>query len=246
MRRFFRWLLRALVLIVVFMASALTAMRFAIHGRQTHVPKIVGMTPHDAENALESSGLVFEPADRFFSAEVPAGRILSQVPSPGEQVRRGWHVRVAESMGPQRVTIPDLTGDSERSAEINIRRRGLEMGTMAVASIPDTTPDQIVAQSPPANALNVSAPKVSVLVAASEDRKSYVMPDLRGRTEDEAVNAIVGASMKVGGITSQPIAEGEANSPETLPVGTRMVVKTIPGAGQRVYEGQSVNLEVTR
>src|ERR1017187_7159000 len=225
MRRFFRWLVRTLVLIVVFMASALTAMRFAIHGRQTNVPKVVGMTPHDAENALESSGLVFEPVDRFFSAEVPEGRILSQVPSPGEQVRRGWHVR---------------------SAEINIRRRGLEMGTMAVADIPDATPDQIVAQSPPANAVNVSAPKVSMLMAATEDRKSYVMPDLRGRTEDETVNAIVGAGMKVGSIASQPAAEGDANTPETLPAGTRMVMKTIPGAGQRVYEGQSVNLEVTR
>jgi beta-lactam-binding protein with PASTA domain len=155
-------------------------------------------------------------------------------------------VRVAESMGPQRVTIPDLTGDSERSAEINIRRRGLELGTMAVASIPDTTPDQIVAQSPPANAVNVSAPKVSMLVAATEDRMSYVMPDLRGRTEDEAVNAIVGASLKVGSISSPPAAEGDANAPETLPASTRMVMKTIPGAGQRVYGGQSVNLEVTR
>ncbi len=45
MRRFFRYLLRVLVLIVVFMASVLTAMRFAIHGRQTTIPKIVGMTP---------------------------------------------------------------------------------------------------------------------------------------------------------------------------------------------------------
>ena len=35
MRRFFRYVLRVLVLIVVFLAAALTAMRFAIHGRQT-------------------------------------------------------------------------------------------------------------------------------------------------------------------------------------------------------------------
>ena len=246
MRRFFRWLVRVLVLIVVFLAAALTAMRFAIHGRQTAVPKIVGMTPHDAEAALESHGLVLESTDRFYSAEIPAGRIVSQVPSPGEQVRRGWHVRVAESMGPQRVAIPDLTGDSERSAEINVRQRGLELGTTAVAGIPDATPDQIVAQSPPANAINVSAPKVSLLVAASEDRKSYVMPDLRGRTEDDAVNAIVGAGLKAGNITSQPTPGADENSPETLPAGTRIVTKTVPAAGQRVWEGQAINLEVTR
>jgi beta-lactam-binding protein with PASTA domain len=246
MRRFFRWLVRILVLFVVFMASALTAMRFAIHGRQTSVPKIVGMSPHDAEAALEKNGLVLEQTDRFYSAEIPPGHIVSQVPAPGDLVRRGWHVRVAESMGPQRVTIPDLSGDSERSAEINIRRRGLELGTMAVAAIPDASPDQIVAQSPPANAMNVSAPKVSVLVAAAEDRKSYVMPDLRGRTEDEAVSAIVGAGLKVGSISSQPPSGGDANSPETLPASTRIVMKTGPGPGQRVWDGQAINLEVTR
>ena len=246
MRRFFRWLLRVLILTVVFMASALTAMRFAIHGRQTNVPKVVGMTPRDAENALESHGLVLDRTDRFYSADVPAGRIVSQAPSPGERVRRGWHVRVAESMGPQRVTIPDLTGDSERSAEINIRRRGLELGAMAVADIPDATPDQIVAQSPPANAVNVSAPKVSVLVAATEDRKSFVVPDLRGRTEDDAVNAIVGAGLRVGSITSEPAAEGGENASATLPSGTPMVVKTVPAEGQRVWEGQAINLEVAR
>jgi len=246
MRRFFRWLVRVLVLIVVFMTAALTAMRFAIHGRQTAVPKIVGMTPHDAETALETNGLVLDRTDRFYSADIPAGRIVSQVPSPGEVVRRGWHVRVAESMGPQRVTIPDLTGNSERSAEINIRRRGLEMGTMAIATVPDASPDQIVAQSPPANAMNVSAPKVSMLVAASEERKSYVMPDFRGRTEDETVNAIVGAGLKTGSITSQPPPGADANPPETLPAGTRIVVKTVPGPGQRVWDGQAINLEVTR
>jgi eukaryotic-like serine/threonine-protein kinase len=246
MRGFLRWVVRVLVLIVVFMASMLTAMRFAIHGRQTAVPKIVGMAPGDAEAALAAHGLVLERSDRFFSAEIPVGKIVSQVPVPGEMVRRGWHVRVAESMGPQRVTIPDLSGDSERSAEINIRRRGLEMGTMAVAEIADATPDQVVAQTPPANATNVSTPVVSVLIAATEDRKSFVVPDLRGKTEDEAVNAIVSAGLKVGSITSQAAADADASAPETMPAGTRTVVRTIPGVGQRVWDGQAVNLEVTR
>jgi len=243
MRRFFRSVVRVLVLVVVFMASMLTAMRFAIHGRQTAVPKVVGMTPHDAEAALVSHGLVLDSSDRFYSAEVPAGRIVSQVPAPNEIVRRGWRVRVAESMGPQRVSIPDLTGDSERSAEINIRRRGLEMGTMAVAGIPDATPDQVVAQSPPANATNVSAPKVSMLIAATPDKKSYVMPDLRGRTQSDATRAIEDVGLKVGNVSAQA---GDPSTPETMPPGDRLVVRSVPGPGQRVFEGQTVSLEVTR
>jgi beta-lactam-binding protein with PASTA domain len=250
MRRFFRYLVRVLVLIVVFMASLLTAMRFAIHGRQTTIPKIVGMTSGQAERVLADHGLVLEENDRFFSSDVPPGRVMSQAPAPGVQVRRGWHVRVAESMGPQRVVIPDLLGGSERAAEINIRRRGLEFGSMATATIPGAPGDQIVAQSPPANAVNVSAPKISVLMAAPAGRNSFVMPDLAGRGEDDAVNEIVGAGLHVAGISSQTAASQAGAAPatatEAAPSGTRTVVRTSPAAGQRVYDGQGIGLQVTQ
>jgi beta-lactam-binding protein with PASTA domain len=240
MRRFLRFVLRLMVLVIVFLVSALVAMRFAIHGRLVAVPKLVGMNSAQAQKLLQSKGLLFDDSDRFYSADVPEGRIMSQVPAAGEQVRSGWRVRVADSMGPQRVVIPDLVGSSERAAEINIRRRGLEMGTQATATISGTAADEIAAQSPPANATNVSSPKVSILVAAPEDRKSFVMPDLRGRGEDDVINAIVAAGLKVGNISSQ------ANPGELGPSNNRRVTRTIPAAGQRVFDGQSINLEVTQ
>jgi eukaryotic-like serine/threonine-protein kinase len=242
---FFYYLTRVLVLIVVFMVSALTAMRFAIHGRQTTIPKIVGMTSNQAERVLADHGLMLEQGDRFFSSDVPPGRVMSQLPAPGIQVRRGWHVRVAESMGPQRVVIPDLIGGSERAAEINIRRRGLELGSIATAAIPDAPISQIVGQSPTPNATNVSEPKISVLMAASEDRAAFIMPDLVGRGEDDAVEVIVNAGLRVGTIFTQPAPAPQPN-PQTVPSGTRMVVKTTPGAGQRVFQGQGIGLEVTQ
>ena len=246
MRRFFRWLLRALVLAVVFIASALTAMRFAIHGRQTTIPKVVGLTQTQAERVLADHGLVLDQGDRYFSSDIPPGRVMSQAPAPGVQVRRGWHVRVAESMGPQRVVIPDLIGDSERTAEINIRRRGLEMGSIASATIPGAPGDQIVAQSPPANAVNISEPKISILMAAPEDRPSFVMPDLVGQSEDTAIDAIVNAGLRVAGIATQPAPAAAQNASQSVPTGTRMVVKTTPAAGQRVWQGQGIGLDVTQ
>jgi len=235
-----------LVLVVVFMAFALTAMRFAIHGRQTIIPKLIGMAPSQAERLLADHGLVMERGDRFFSTDVPEGRIMSQAPPPGLTVRRGWRVRVAESMGPQRMVIPNLVGGSERAAEINIRRRGLELGSIASATIPGGPTDQIVAQTPPANAVNVSAPKISVLLAAPEERSSFVMPDLTGRSEDDAVKQIVEAGFHVAAIASQPLPAGDSTSAEAPAAPSRVVVRTRPAAGQRVYEGQGIGLEVTR
>jgi beta-lactam-binding protein with PASTA domain len=204
------------------------------------------MAPLQAERLLADHGLVLERSDRFFSSDVPEGRIMSQAPLPGVQVRRGWRVRVAESMGPQRVVIPNLIGGSERAAEINIRRRGLELGSVATATIPGGPTDQIVAQSPPANAVNVSAPKISVLLAAPEERNSFVMPDFVGRGEDDAINEIVGAGFHVGGIASQPLPASDSTSEEEAALPSRVVVRTTPAAGQRIYEGQGIGLEVTR
>ncbi len=244
--RLFRYLLRALMLFVVFVASALIAMRFAIHGRQTTIPKLVGLSQSQAQRQLADNGLVLDVGDRYFSSDVPPGRVMSQVPAPGMKVRRGWHVRVAESMGPQRVVIPNLIGSSERAAEINIRRRGLELGSMATAVIPGAPGDEVVAQSPLANAVNVSEPKVGVLIAAAEDRPSFVMPDLIGRSEDDAVNAIVNAGLRVSRITSQAATASQRNASQAAPPRSRVIVSTQPAAGQRVYEGQGIGLQVTQ
>ena len=58
----------------------------------------------------EQSGLEINVERQYYSPTVPEGKILSQLPPAGSQVRRGWQVRVAESLGPQRVEIPNVIG----------------------------------------------------------------------------------------------------------------------------------------
>ncbi|PYX84377.1 MAG: penicillin-binding protein, partial [Acidobacteria bacterium] len=91
-----------LVLLAVALVSALTAMRFAIHGREVVVPKLVGMTPAEADRTAQASGLLLEVERQYYSPNVPEGRVMSQVPAAGTKVRHGWQVRVAQSLGPQR------------------------------------------------------------------------------------------------------------------------------------------------
>src|SRR5207253_321182 len=115
--------------------------------------------------------------------------VLSAVPGfpprapsiPGGRGCRGWKVRVAESLGPQKAQVPDLVGQSLRAAEINVRQRGLEVGSIVVANLPGAALDEIVAQSPPANSGSVESPKISVLIAGPEKDQQFVMPDFVGR-----------------------------------------------------------------
>src|SRR5271154_3165318 len=155
MRQFFRMLLLALVLMTVALISALTAMQLAIHGREVAIPQLVGMSPSEAERTGAGSGLQVVVERQFYSADIPEGKIVSQMPPPGTRVRRGWSVRVAQSLGPLRVAIPDVTGGSERVAELNIRRRGLSLGSIAHVNLTDVPMDQVISQNPPAKASGV-------------------------------------------------------------------------------------------
>ena len=234
MKRFFQLVLLALVLVAVAMLSALTAMRLAIHGRQVRVPNIVGMSMPEARKAALGSGLLLDREGGFYSRAVPEGRVLSQAPAAGTLVRRGWHVRIAESLGPQRTAVPDLLNQSQRAAEINITRRGLDVGTVAVAHIPGQPPDQVVAQSPPPNAQGVASPKINLLVTAPAEPAALIMPSFIGRPLSDASKAIQDAGLRVAVINNVPAP--------TLPTGT--VLKQSPGAGQKVTPGMAVTFDV--
>jgi eukaryotic-like serine/threonine-protein kinase len=248
MRQFFRMLLLALVLLTVALLSALATMQFAIHGREVTIPKLVGVTPLEAERAVSASGLQVAIERQFYSPDIPEGRIMTQVPLPGTKVRRGWMIRVAQSLGPQRVAIPDVTGQSERVAELNIRRRSLNLASIAQISLPDATAGQVVSQSPPANASGVAAPKISLLVSSGPEPASYVMPDLTGQPLGSATLVLQDAGLRVGRVSlSSASASGGAPvvpTPVSEPSAASMIVTQSPAAGQKVSAGSAVNFEV--
>jgi len=253
MRQFFRMLFLALILLMVALVSALTAMRFAIHGREVMIPKLVGMSPVEAERAVSASGLQLVIARQFYSPDIPEGKIMTQIPPPGVTVRRGWSIRVAQSLGPQRVAIPDITGGSERIAELNIRRRGLSLGSTAHVNLADVGEDQVISQSPPANASGVSAPKINLLVSDGPAPQTYVMPNLTGQPLGSATLALQDAGMKVGKVSVLPpqtATAGESQSSVVAPTvvseagAASMIVSQNPAAGQKVAAGSAVNFEV--
>ena len=253
MRQFFRMLLLALVLMTVALISALTAMQLAIHGREVTIPKLVGMTPVEAERAGTALGLQVVIERQFYSPEIPEGRIMTQMPPPETKVRRGWSVRVAQSLGPLRVAIPNATGGSERVAELNIRRRGLSLGSVARLHLPDAPLDQVASQSPPANASGVAAPKISLLVSDGPAPPVYVMPNLTGQPLGSATLALQDAGLKVGKVSVLPPSAptGEAQpapiTPATAvsePSAASMIVTQMPAPGQKVTAGSAVNFEV--
>jgi len=257
----FRIAFLALVMLLVAMVSALTAMRFAIHGQEVQVPAVIGLTPSEAEHKLAALGLEMDVERQYYSPQIPEGRIMMQLPMAATKVRRGWQVRVAQSLGPQRVSIPDVTGESERAAELNLRRRGLELSSTAELQTLAVPPNQVLAQSPPANASQVAAPKTSLLISTTADPQAFVMPNFVGQPVGTATRTLQDAGFKLGNVTvaaavalqapgsavsgSTPTANA-LSSPATPPPPTpaSVIVLQTPPAGQKILAGAVVNFEV--
>src|SRR6202795_2807883 len=235
MKSFFRLVLLALALLVVALVSALTAMRLAIHGHEVAVPDLVGKSPAAARMIAEQSGLELNVERQYYSPTIPEGKILSQLPPAGSQVRRGWQVRVAESLGPQRVAIPNIIGQSERAANINIRRRGLDVGAIAQMQSPDAPDSQVLAQAPPPNASGVAAPKISLLIAAPSQPQALVMPSFVGQPLGTVTQTVQEAGLRMGSVTSVTAAEGTSPTTTTTPSPASMIVSQNPIAGEKVF-----------
>jgi beta-lactam-binding protein with PASTA domain len=236
-RRLFRLALLGLVLVLVALISALTAMRFAIHGREVAVPQLSGKTTSDADVLLGNLGLTLEVANRFYSPTIREGGIVSQIPEAGTKVRRGWRVRVALSLGPQRVSVPNVLGESGRAAEINVQRRGLELGSVAIAHLPQFPADQVIAQSPPPNSTSFTTPRVNLLVTAPPEMQAYIMPDFVGRSAQDVRRTIEAAGLRT-------VRAGQSASADSPAAWSGYVAHQNPAAGERVSPGTTVVLEL--
>jgi beta-lactam-binding protein with PASTA domain len=258
MKSAIRFAMLALVLVIVAMVSALTAMRFAIHGQEVAVPPLVGLAPAEAERATAGLGLQISIERQYYSPQIPEGRIMSQLPLPGTKVRRGWQVRVAQSLGKMRVTIPDVTGQSEHAAELNIRRRGLDVDSMAEVQEPGIPADQVLAQSPTAKETQVAAPKISFLVSAAPEPPAFVMPSFVGQPLGSASRSLQDAGFRLGNVNvvvaanpdAQDAASTAASTAASAPAApaqpspASIIVTQVPVAGQKVFAGAAVNFDV--
>jgi beta-lactam-binding protein with PASTA domain len=239
-----------MALVAVTLLAAITTMHFAIHGAEVQVPALNGMTVAEARSETAGLGLSLDVDNRYYSGDVATGHILSQSPAAGTVVRREWRVRVAESLGSQKVDVPGMVGKEERVAALTLRRSGLELGATGHLPYGGVTEGTVLAQDPPAHAQGIERPSVNLLVAAPDDDApdGYVMPDLVGSPlmSAQAQLTKVGIKSAASFVDERvaPVASGVA--PPMLPVRPGAVVAQSPMAGSRVDQDTQVKLTVAK
>jgi beta-lactam-binding protein with PASTA domain len=261
MLRYLRIGLQALAMLIIMIVAGGITLRLALHAGEVPIPDLSGLTVSEASSAALRSGLDLNIQNRFYSTTVPAGRILSQAPAAGSQVRKGWQVRVVESLGPQEVNIPNVVGEPVRQASMDLRRNQLDLGTQAHIDAPGD-PELVLAQTPPPNA-GVDQPRVNLLLSGSSQdaTASFVMPSFVGQSYGSAAHQAIALGLRVatiGGMPATPAPAPEADSgqagipgaaptpPPAPPTPGGPVLSQSPEGGHRGSKGETIRLYFSR
>jgi eukaryotic-like serine/threonine-protein kinase len=229
-----RLLLLAAALGGTFLLFFGVALRVALRARVVQVPTIVGKTVNDASQTLGALGLTLKiDPTRRPDERVSANHIMLQDPPAGAAARTPRSIRVWLSAGPRTTTVPQLIGQTERTARIRMEQDGVELGSVSEFRSPDYAADAVVSQDPPPE---VKAPKVSLLLNRGEASITYVMPDVIGIDGNRVSDGLRAQGFRVTITGSQPYPG--------IPPGT--VVRQQPQGGFRVAASDPISLEVSR
>ena len=221
-------------LILTYMLSAGIGMRVALKTREVQVPPLTGKTVNEATGLLTEAGLNLKVEEgRRLDPKVPAGQIVTQDPVAGVRTRRERSVKVWVSGGPRATTIPELSGESERTAQLRLQQEGLGLASTAEIRSSDYPAGTVVAQFP---AARTSAAQVALLVNRGERGARYVMPDLIGVDGSRAAEVLRARGFRATVVGDHPY-------PGVAP---GIVLRQSPQAGFQIAPGEPISLEVSR
>jgi beta-lactam-binding protein with PASTA domain len=198
-------------------------------------PKVETLAGKKAEEVLVEEGLNFYwMPEAKFSATVPKGHVLSQVPAAGREVKEGRTVVLTVSKGLREIQIPGFRGKSKRQAEIALQQMGLTKGKF-LKSKHATIPRGVVIRSVPNQEEWVKVGSTVDLVISSGVGSGIYLPNFIGRSMESAKGKIDSLGFVVS------IEEVQDEKKDVLP---NTVLNQIPLGGEYLKEGEKVVLKV--
>jgi serine/threonine-protein kinase len=205
-----------------------------ISSGKTVVPNVVGMTVAQASDALTKAGLTakatykestvydkdyIESQDIEGNTEVESGTVLNLVVSSGKVVG---------------VTVPDVVGMTEAEAKVMLDNEGFTLQKQLQESN-SVEKGKVISQNPLGATTAAKGSAVTVVISSGTSVETVIMPDLSGKTEEEAKVVIEEEGLKVG-----TVAEEESDTVEA-----GKVISQTPVAGGTVDKGTGVDIKIS-
>ena len=225
----------AAALLATVALSAVTTMRFVLSAQEVVVPSLLDKKVAEAGPLAARHLLLLRVEGKRHDARVPPEQIVAQDPPPGSNLKAHRSVRVWVSLGPRRLNVPPLEGQSLRSARLTLDQ--LTLPVSRVVEVPDPAEaGTILIQVPPAGEIDSVHAGLALLVSQGPQPLDYVMPDLIGRRLEEAIEALRQAGLSAGDVSLRSYPGVQAG----------IVLRHIPSAWHRVNRATAIALEVSK
>ncbi|WP_121258771.1 Stk1 family PASTA domain-containing Ser/Thr kinase [Nocardioides ferulae] len=223
-----RWVLAGLLVLLLIGAAAYFLPRmFESEPDDVQVPDLIGMTEAEARAAIGEAGLRVE-VDYSPDEEAEVDEVISQDPDRDLYVDPGSLVTVVVSTGQPMVIVPDVVGQSRKTAGAELRNAGLKPQMREVEA--DLPAGQVVSIEPTAG---TEIPHGATVTVSYSDGQEEV-PDVVGMRRAEAERAITDA-----GFTPFVVEDPNAEAPKGE------VVQQSPQPGQILAEKSEVTIVVS-
>ncbi|HZA39076.1 MAG TPA: PASTA domain-containing protein [Actinomycetota bacterium] len=183
------------------------------------LPQLVGLTVDRAEEILsrDKYGMSIGTKTRDFSLE-EVGTIISVKPER-RRVAWGSTIDVTVSKGPRQIEVPDVVGKQEAKAVAKIEDAGFK--AVVVQAHSDDVEEGRVISTEPAGAEPVpEASEVKVYVSIGPEFEKLRLPDVRGKSLDEARSRLESLGLRVRVVQS---CDGGSVVNETDPISGAVV-----------------------
>ena len=187
------------------------------------LPDVVGKNVEEAQATLSEAGFASDVEDQY--VDEGAGTVLRMDPEAGHRIPTS--TRVSLVVGRQRI-IPEVVGLSLEEARSQLERMGVT--NIRVEYRNSSADEGSVLEVDPGVGSTVTATDEVVLVVS----QPFTVPDVVGRTEGEAIEAIEAAGLRA----SVSYVESD------LRAGT--VIAVTPQPGTKIGEGVTVELQVAK
>lgn len=196
------------------------------------VPNVVGKTLDEAKETLNDAGLGWKIGKQEESAEYEEGYVMAQDPENGEKVKKNTQITLDVSTGKtqEKITVPNVVGQDESSAQNTLEDAGFKVESTAVYS--SQPQGEVVGTNPEAGTEVAKGSTVTIQVSKGEEKMS--VPDVRGTDENSAKSRLSSAGLNVTVTTdySDSVAKGN-------------VISQDPSGGTKVDAGTNVNIVVS-
>ena len=232
---------RNIVIAVIVLLALLGAGAFALSkmldsSKTYPVPNLLSLTIDEAEKTLADNEHFSMGSIKYnYSDTVAEDKVMEQSPAANRAMPDGTTIDLVISKGPkpeQTVSVPSLIGSTPSEAQAELSKSGL-IGEQGEEVFSDTVPAGRIAEQDTAAGSTAKAGD-TVVYHISKGVETAEVPDLSGKTEEEAKKLVEDAGFVFGKTTSTSDTVKEGN-----------VIDQSPQAGRQLAKGETVTVVIS-